>query len=99
MGTISVETDLCITMSAEHGHDRVIETLIVTTLLRGNTAQDAPRPLSMYEPEAYGTATSITPSAATLTWLVPASTSGVGAASSREDFIIMATGARRYGCG
>jgi len=40
-----------------------------------------------------GMATSIVPSAVTLTWLVPASTSGVGAASARAAYIIM-TGAR-----
>ncbi len=40
MGTISVEADLCVTLSAHQAR------LIVTTLLRGNASQDAPRPLS-----------------------------------------------------
>ena len=31
MGTISVEADLCITMSAEHGNDQIVM-LIVPTL-------------------------------------------------------------------
>ncbi|TKJ67451.1 hypothetical protein PviCFBP13515_12405 [Pseudomonas viridiflava] len=48
MGTISVESDLCITTSAERGHDRVqmpALTLIVPHAPRGNASQDAPRPL------------------------------------------------------
>lgn len=45
-----------------------------------------------------GISTSIEPSAVMLTWLVPASTSGVtGAASMLAAFIII--GARMYGCG
>jgi len=39
--------DLCITMSAEHGDDRVLKVYDRSYALRGNASQDAPRPLSI----------------------------------------------------